>query len=227
MKKSFIQANDVLFGVQLLNFFKKLEKYAALLGFTPDEIAAIKKDWTVWNYCLEVDNSIQKFARDYTKFRILLRKGGKDQIITGFPIVPEIADPPGVVPANIQLRFRKAASKAKSSPNYTKAIGAELGIEAPITPFDPQMGKPVLRVKMNVGRPTLSYIKKEYKGLVIYKDTGDGYAVLGTAFKSKYEDPSSLPEAGKSAIWKYKAVYVWDGKETGQWSDEITVVVNG
>jgi hypothetical protein len=227
MRKSFIQTNDVLFGVQLLNFFKKLEKYATVLGFTPEEIAAIKKDWISWNYCLEVDNSIQKFARDYTKYRILLRRGNKDEVIQGFPAVPDITDPPAVVPANIQLRFRQAAGKAKTSPNYTKAIGAELGIEAPQTPFDPQLGKPILKIKMNVGRPTLSYVKKEYKGLVIYKDEGDGYSILGTAFKSKYEDTSSVPEAGISAIWKYKAVYVWDGKETGHWSDEITVVVKG
>ena len=227
MKKSFIQVNDVLFGLQLLNFFKKLEKYGALLGFTGDEIAAIKKDWTSWNYCLEVDNSIQKFAKDYTKFKYLLRKGNKDEVIQGFPSLPDVPDPAAVVPANIQLRFRQAAGKAKTSPNYTKAIGAELGIEAPQTPFDPQLGKPILKIKMNVGRPTLSYVKKEYKGLVIYKDEGDGYSILGTAFKSKYEDTSSLPEPGKSAIWKYKAVYVWDGKETGHWSDEITVVVKG
>ena len=227
MRKSFIQVNDILFGVQLRNFYKKLVNYATLLGFTAAELESIKKDSTAWDFVLEVDFSFQKFAKDYTKFKNLLRKGVKDQFVTGFPAVPEVSDPPGVVPANIQLRFRQASAKAKSSPNYTKAIGTELGIEKTQTPFDPQLGKPVLRVKMNVGRPTLSYIKKEYKGLVIYKDTGDGYAVLGTAFKSKYEDPSSLPEAGKSAIWKYKAVYVWDGKETGQWSDEITVVVNG
>ncbi|MEI7508446.1 MAG: hypothetical protein WCJ62_03175 [Flavobacterium sp.] len=227
MSKSFIQVNDTLFGVQLRNFYNKSVIYGGLLGFTPEELESIKRDSTAWDYCMEVDFSFQKFARDYTRFKKLLRMGDKDEFIKEFPRVPGTSEPPAIVVANIQLRFRQAAAKAKSSPNYTKAIGTELGIEKTLSPFDPQLGKPVLKAKMNVGRPTLSYIKKEYKGLVIYKDTGDGYTVLGTAFKSKYEDPSPLPEPGKSAIWKYKAVYVWDGKETGYWSDEITVVVNG
>ena len=227
MRKSFIKVNDTLFGVQLRNFYNKLINYAPLLGFTQEELDSIKKDCSAWDYSMEIDLSFQKFARDYTRFKKLLRLGGKDVFIKEFPKVPVVTDPPGIVAANIQLRFRQAAGKAKSSANYTKAIGAELGIEATHTPFDPQLGKPILKVKMNVGRPTLTYVKKEYKGLVIYKDLGDGYTILGTAFKSTYDDPSPLPEPGKSAIWKYKAVYVWDGKETGQWSDEITVVVKG
>ena len=227
MKKSFIQFNDILFGVQLRNFYNKLEGLAILLGFTTEELTSIKNDCDAWDYCMTVDVSVQKFARDITKFKTLLRKGYKDEIIKEFPNLPKFSVAPAIVASNIQLRFRQASGKVKSSPNYTKAIGTELGIESPQTPFDPQLGKPVLKIKMNVGRPTLSYIKKEYKGLVIYKDVGDGYAVLGTAFKSKYEDTSPLPKPNTSAIWKYKAVYVWDGKETGYWSDEITIVVRG
>ena len=227
MSKGFIQFNDILFGVQLRNFYNKLVGNATLLGFTTEELDSIKKDCDAWEYCMNMDVSVQKFARDYTKFKKLLRLGNKIEFIKDFPKVPEFTIAPSIVVANIQLRFRQAAGKAKNSANYTKAIGTELGIEAPHTPFDPQLGKPVLKVKMNVGRPILSYVKKEYKGLVIYKDTGEGYSVLGTAFKNKFDDPSALPEPNTSAIWKYKAVYVWDGKEAGHWSDEITIVVRG
>ncbi len=72
---------------------------------------------------------------------------------------------------------------------------------------------------MDADRPIQTYVKKAYQGSVIYKDTGDGYTYLGTAFKSKFEDNNQLPEPGTSSIWKYKAIFVWDGKETGHWSD--------
>ena len=227
MSKSFIESNDILFGAQLRNFYNKLLIYAISLGFIVRELDALKKDCDAWDYCMKVNTSIQMFAQDYTKFKLLLRKGNKNEFINEFPKVPEFSVAPSIVVANIQLRFRQAAGKAKNSANYTKSIGTELGIESHHSPFDPKLGKPVLKIKMNVGRPILSYIKKEYNGLVIYKDTGDGYTVLGTAFKSKFNDPSALPEPNTSAIWKYKAIYVWDGNETGHWSDEITIVVRG
>lgn len=227
MSKSFIQVNDILFGIQYRKFYSIIAANPALLGFTAEEVSSMKKDCDAWDYCMDVDISVQNFAQDYTKFKLLLRKGSKNEFINEFPKVPEFRDAPAIVVANIQLRFRQAVGKAKNSANYTKSIGSELGIESSHSPFDPQLGKPVLKVKMNVGRPTLSYVKKEYKGLVIYKNTGEGYTVLGTAFKNKFDDPSALPEPNTSAIWKYKAVYVWDGKEAGHWSDEITIVVRG
>ena len=63
--------------------------------------------------------------------------------------------------------------------------------------------------------------------LAIYKDSGDGFKLFGTAFKSSYTDNSPLPDAGATQLWKYKAIYLWQDKETGFWSNEATVVVSG
>ncbi len=227
MSKSFIESNDILFGAQLRNFYNKLLIYAISLGFIVRELDALKKDCDAWDYCMKVNTSIQMFAQDYTKFKLLLRKGNKNEFVTDFPILSEFGEIPAVVAANIQLRFRQAAGKAKNSANYTKAIGKDLGIEPVQQTFDPTTGKPTLKIKINANRPILSFVKNKYKGLIIYKDEGDGYVYLTTALKCKYNDMSALPEPNTSAIWKYKAIYVWDGNEAGHWSDEITIVVRG
>lgn len=227
MTKSFIQATDALFGAQLRNFYIKLISLATLLGFNTEELTEAKDDSLYWDYLMDADNKVQKYAKDFKKTKKLAKDGVKSEILSGIPEPPDLGTAPHLVPANIKLRFRQKAAKAKANPKYTKAIGTDLGIEPIHQTFDPQLGKPALKIKMNADRPILTYVKKAYQGSVIYKDTGDGYTYLGTAFKSKFEDNSDLPEPGKSAIWKYKAIFVWDGKETGHWSDEITIVVKG
>ncbi len=227
MTKSFIQSSDALFGAQLRNFYIKLINLATLLGFTPEELTEAKDDSMYLDYLMDADNKVQKYAKDFKKTKKLAIDGVKSEILSGIPEPPDLGTAPHLVPANIKLRFRQKAAKAKASPKYTTAIGTDLGIEPIHQTFDPQLGKPALKIKLNADRPILTYVKKTYKGLVIHKDTGDGYTYLGTAFKSKFEDNSQLPEPGTSSIWKYKAIFVWDGKETGHWSDEITIVVKG
>ena len=227
MGKSFVQSNDAAFSAQLRNFYNKLLIYFTLLGFTQAEVDSVKDDSALWDYCLDADNKVEKYAQDYKKTKALLRKGGKDQVINAMPKAPDLQVAPAMVPVNIQLRFRQAAAKAKASPNYTKAIGSDLGIEAPQQTFDPTLGKPNLSIYLNAGHPEIDYIKGKFSGLAIYKDTGEGYTLLGTAIKSSYTDNNPLPDAGTSQVWKYKAIYLWKNNEVGFWSDESKVVVSG
>jgi len=225
MNKNYIEGSDFLFAQQLRNFYKKLDSYSTLLGITSEELDEAKNDSIFWDYLIDADKQIEMFAKDFKKTKNLAKLGNKNEILSAIPSFPNLRTPPSLVPANIKLRFRQKAGKAKSSPNYNKAIGVDLGILAVQQIFTPFLGKPVLKIKMNVGHPIVSYTKKKYQGINIYKNVGEGYAYLGIALTSKFEDDSSLPQPGRSAVWKYKAIYVWKGKETGEWSDEITVAV--
>lgn len=42
-----------------------------------------------------------------------------------------------------------------------------------------------------------------------------------------YSDTSSMPAAGQSALWKYKAIYRQDDERVGQWSDVASIPVAG
>lgn len=227
MSKNYVQSNDAAYGLQLRNFYQRLDVHSSLLGFTTADVDEAKADSQLWDYCLNSDTTIEKFARDYKQTKNLLRFGKGNQTITAMPAVPVLAAPPAMVPENIQFRFIQKAGQAKASINYTTAIGLDLGIESTQQTFDPTQGKPNLSAYLDAGHPELEYTRGKYNGVAIYKDSGSGYAFLGSAFRSHYRDRASLPAAGSSEVWKYKAIYLWHDEETGIWSDEISVAVKG
>jgi len=160
MGKNLVESTDDGFRNQLKNFYTKLGIHGTLLGFTAAEIAEAQADSLYWDYCVNADNLIEKTARDYKKNKNLLRYGKGTEIFNGLPALPALGTAPTAVAGNLQLRFSKKAAKAKASPNYTKAIGTDLGIESTTTSFDPTLGKPVLSYYLNGGHPELEYTKK-------------------------------------------------------------------
>ncbi len=227
MSGGFIEQNDEAFAAQLNNFSVQIEELGSDLGFTTEEIASAKADSIYWSYYLKSDYSVEKYADDFKKSKELLRKGGKEEIYKGLPTPPALGVEPHVVAANIQHRFSLRAKKAKASPNYTKGIGENLGIEATHQAFYPNLGKPQLTISFNVGHPVIKYTKGKYDGIALYKDSGDGFVLLATALKPTYTDKTALPTKDSGKVWKYKAIYIWQSEETGKWSDEASVVVMG
>ena len=223
--KSFIETNDYLFGAQLRNFWNKLLIHALLLGFTVEETDEAKADSDFWDYCLETSSKVYNNSRDFTESVKLLRHGMNNEEFHGLPILPVLNTPPPIVAANIQLRFSQKAAKAKASPNYTRAIGLDLGIVAPHKHFVPIEGKPILKIKINAGQPEIKFIKGKYDGIEIYKDSGEGYVYFATAIRNLFVDESTLPAPGLSAVWKYKAIYLRSNKRVGSWSDETSITV--
>jgi hypothetical protein len=227
MAKGFVETNDDAFDAQLHNFSSKLPNYKTLLGFTAEELDEAKNDSLFWSYTLKGDNLVEKYAKDFKKSKSLLRKGSGNGIFNGLPDPPDLGVPPHKVAANIQYRFSSKAKKAKASTNYTKAIGADLGIEAPHQTFEPSQGKPNLSIFLNAGHPEISYVKSKYNGLALYKDSGDGFKFLATLIKTRYVDKTPLPPSGTSKVWRYKAIYIWQDNEIGKWSDENSIAVAG
>ncbi|MEC4048259.1 hypothetical protein OX284_002360 [Flavobacterium sp. SUN046] len=226
--KTFIEDNDFLFGVQLSNFHEKLEVNAELLGFTEDEINEAKADSEYWDYSVKSCDKMESTTKDFFGSKNLLRNGSKrGEVFNGMPSPLALGTPPAIVPANIQLRFTQKAAKAKANPNYTKAIGKDLGIESPEQVFVPSHGKPSLKIKLNAGHPEIRFVKGHFEGLEIHKDTGSGFKLLATSFRAGYNDTSGLPPAGVSEIWKYKGIYFHGNLQVGQWSDEVSVTVTG
>lgn len=226
--KTFIEDNDFIFGAQLINFYEKLSVHAGLLGFTQEEVNEAKADSEYWDYSIKSSDKMGATTKDFVGSKDLLRNGSKKgEVFNGMPSPPVLGTPPAIVPANIQLRFSQKAAKAKANPNYTKAIGKDLGIEAPEEAFVPSNGKPSLKIKLNAGHPEIKFVKGHYEGLEIHKDTGNGFKLLATSFRAGYNDNSNLPPAGVSEIWNYKGIYFHGNLQVGQWSDVVSVTVTG
>src|ERR1035437_7582848 len=129
--------------------------------------------------------------------------------------------------------------------------------EPPMAVKEPPMAvkKPPMNVKkppMNVNLPSLTPIlpkntvfhpfpspqstKVKFQGvnqgraaLELGVDRGDGKGFVFLAMDTivPYVDTAALPAAGQSALWKYKGIYLQADERVGQWSDIVSLAVNG
>ncbi len=225
---TFIDNNDLAFSKQLKNFASKLVTYKTVLGITDAELVEAAADALFYDYVLQTDMEVETFAHNYKNYKNTARYGSKNTTTLGaLPTLTAFVAPPTTVGGNIQSRFSQKAAKAKTSPNYTEAIGKDLDIEAAATTFNPTAGKPTFTLNLNANHPEIHFIKGKYNGVAIYKDAGDGYHFIDKAFYAVYIDKSALPAAGKSAIWKYKLIYLYHDAETGSMSDEASIAMVG
>ena len=227
---SYVKKGDGPFADQLELFANGLPAIQKLFGLTDDEIKSAVADAALNRWAFEVQTQIQKYSPSITGFKNLLRHGKGSELLTTIPIPPVFAAAPDLVAADDQLRFTKLADKIKANINYTTDIGIGLGIEGVKTPFVPGDGTPNLSGKnANGGHPLLHYTKSEYEGVQLWKDSGDGkgFVMLNVSNHPDYLDLIAFPAAGVSALWKYKAVYLYKGAVVGNWSPVISVTVVG
>lgn len=227
---SFIDHSDEGFGFQLNTFCGKIDTYSVTLSLTPSEITSIKADKDLYLWALQVQDDTQKFAQNFTNFKNLLRYGSGTEVLTVIPTPPPFPAPPAIVAANVQKRFSDLVKRIKGSPNYTKAIGEDLGLEVAHTPFDPQLGKPVFKTTYSSGgHPHLIWKKGKFQGVEIWVDRNDtkGWVKLERDFHPDYTDKAALPAVGQSAVWNYKMIYLFQDDVVGSWSAEQSMTVYG
>ncbi len=226
----FVKDGDDVFSTQLNNFASGLTTLGAGLGFTPTEITDADDDAVIFAYIIGRQSTVQSYGQDFTKYKLLARFGdGMAVLPATVPVIAAFPVSPTVTAANIEGRFRQRAAKAKSSSAYTTSKGETLNIVAPDEVFDPLTGKPTFSIYMDSGHPVLKWVKSKFQGVDIYKNDGTGTAWVKKErdLKSPWADTDDLPETGKSAVWKYKMIYIFNDKPTGEYSDEITVTVYG
>jgi hypothetical protein len=226
--ESFIEKNDEKFELQLSNYALKLPTYATILGIDATTIAAFAADSACFSYIMTGFKAVETFSSNVSNFKKTLRHGGQNQLLSGYPELPDLGTPPTLVAADIQLRFSNHAQILKKHPNYTTAIGQDLGIVAAASSFDPSTGKPAFKIELsNGGHPHLKWIKSGFQGVEIWKDAGNGFAFLDKDFRPDFTDKKDLPAVGETAIWKYKMIYLYNDERVGDWSDEVSVTVTG
>ncbi len=227
---TYVKQGDGAFADQLTLFATKIPVYQALLGITDAEKDSAMADSKLFRWTLDVQIQVQEYAPHITGFKNLLRYGDGSSVLTTVPVPPVYITPPALVAANVQLRFTKLVDRIKGSLNYTTDIGREMGIEGTHSDFVPNDGTPDLKGKTAFGgHPLLHYTKGKYEGAQIWKDLGDGkgFVLLAVSNHPDFLDLSALPATNASAVWKYKAIYLYKGGVVGNWSPVIEVTVTG
>ena len=223
-----IQTEDSKFAIQMSQFAQKIGTYAPGLGLTPADVASVLADADYVGYCIFNQPGIQGYAQTVTNYKNLIRYGNGNEVPGNFPVQPTLDPAPVTVAANVEGRFRSLIQRIVHSPAYTTAMGEDLGIEAPVTPFDPQQGKPSFSISLSSGgHPNLKWVKGKFQGVEIFKNTGNGWQRLDKDFSPDYIDKSPLPAPGQTANWSYKMIYLYKDEVVGSYSDEVSITVTG
>ena len=151
---SYIPSSDNDKAVWLNNFSTKLGTYAASVGVTAAEVTATQKDASLFQYIINLLEVYRQTLKNLTGYKTLVKHAVGQQHLTGaIPALPVLTTAPPTVPEGIFDRISALAARIKKSVNYTDNIGSDLGIITPTSTFDASTMQPLLKIKLDAGRP--------------------------------------------------------------------------
>ena len=222
----YVPTNDQGKAVFLDNLALKIDGYSALLGLTPADVDLVQAGAAMFRYILDMQEAYKTFKQDLTNYKNMFRDGGPGPL-GPVPVSPVMPAPPPLVGKNLFNETRKLVLRIKAAPGYNKAIGEDLGIVGDEQESDALSLKPLLKSRLDAGRPLIIWTKGSTEGIDIYVDRQDGagFVFLATDTKPDYLDTVDHPEGVESAVFEYKAIYRIDDEQVGQFSDPIRVTV--
>jgi hypothetical protein len=229
MKSDPIKKGDLAFAGQLMTCKNNLPAYAAVLGLTPDQVAAQAADAVAFDYWVKSMNIMHQDSQQFTAWKDLLRDGGTPPSdgAPGAPVLP--ASVPAVAPG-IEARHRALIQTCYNHPNYNTAIGNALDMEgSEITPPDLSSLMPVLTLRINGNRVEIGWGWQGYQAfldqceLQVDRNDGKGYGPLAFDPTPGYTDPTPFPAT--PAKWTYRGIYRVGEVQVGQWSSPVSIMV--
>lgn len=226
--KTYLELNHEKLAIQLGNFASKIPLYADVFGFTAEEVSAIQNDAAYFGWVVNSFKKMATYKKHWTAYKteLLSNKISSNNTLT--PIIPALETAPAEVSTGIVPRFTTMVNRIKAHPNYNSGIGQNLGVVyTPPAKWDAENAKPILKAVIRAGIVNLDWKKGSYDGILIEKDSGNGFVVLDKSLRPNYRDKSIMPPLGSSAVWKYRAMYLAGDEQLGQWSDIVTLSVMG
>ena len=227
MKKYFIPDNDAGKADFLDNVALKIGGYAATLGLAPADVTSVVNDAAMFNYLMDMQESFKTFKQDVSRYKDVLRDGSPYVPIGALPVAPTLPAAPVPVNEGVFNRIRKLAARIKAAPAYTEAIGEDLGIVGDEMSIDIPNLKPVLKSRLDAGRPLIIWPKGPADSIDIYVDRKDGmgFVYLANDSQPDYLDTFPVPAGVTTAVWDYKAIYKIGDDQVGQFSEPIQMTV--
>ena len=219
----------------LANYAAKLPIYGTTLGLTAPEVTAGVNDAKWCNYVLGVWlTAVRAFSPSTTD--------AVDDVLTGqgnvavvLPTFAAQALPAGVTAAlpGALTRIFTLVAKMKLSPNFTEAIGTDLGIIGSVVTPPPSTASPrfLTDLLQGVGGTAqtvkITFYKHGHMGVYLESRRGAGaFEFLAIDTESPYLDERPLLAAGQPEVREYRLRF-WDkGTPNGDWSDVASVTVS-
>lgn len=225
------QADQVIW---LTNFCNKIAGYAAVLGLTPAQVSAVQAECSWLSYVLQTWLPAVRTWNMACTDAVTEAQTGPGLAAQILPVFTAPALPTDVVPVppGALTRVFALIQTMKDSGKVTEAIGTDLGIlGAPVNLPDLATLQPLIKVRALTTGVEIDWGWAGHSdvldALLIQVDRGDGqgWRLLVHDTTPRYQDTTPLPPA--LTRWQYRAVYIKDDAQVGQWSATVNVTVGG
>ena len=153
------------------NLAHKLPLVAESLGIAPDEVQGVQEDSAYLSFALTAKNLHMLKAEEWVTHALLAQNGSG---VNPMPKAIQLGPAPKVVPAGALNRVSDMVVRMKRHGNYTEAIGRDLGVVGPEKRVDLGEIRPTLDVRLESGRPFLTWSKGPAQSAEIRVDYGTG-----------------------------------------------------
>ncbi|GIV04959.1 MAG: hypothetical protein KatS3mg016_0534 [Fimbriimonadales bacterium] len=209
--------------VWMANFATKLSGYASAFGLSAAEVAQVSTDRQVLEFAINGAQIRQTDAQEWTRFRDTVLFAPLGTPMPSLPTPGNVGTLPTGALASIVPRVRALVQRLKAHPNYTTAIGEDLGIEPPSVSMP---DRPTLRARAETNfRVRLTFTMYRMPMLEIQSRRGSETEFTTIAFdtSSPYVDGRAPLEAGRPEIREYRARYIdRNDQPIGDWSDVVS-----
>jgi len=227
MNKDIFPKKEIDKANWLKNFNKNLPQFAATLDIDAATLSRVDEDTNNFSMLVNYHYQVKAYLRGLTTAKtMMLSAKHKKLLIVAPPALPAFAPD---MPCDILGRTRKLMGTIKSHLKYNDSIGLALGIIATKPDVDTINWKPEIKLKLSSMIPELVWKKGMASGLKIFADYGDGEGMKFIAINTipNFFDHHPLPPDGEVQVWKYRCIYLLKDEPVGQYSDVVSVVVQG
>ena len=214
--------------VWLSHYALKLPINGPLCGIVAEEITGTLVDTTYWVWMLQYWHpATQRDAKESTAHKQLMISGTGSGSIA-HPQPSPFPSPPPIPAPGMQKRLFSQIVRIKASPNYTEAIGHDLGIIAASNSVEHPIPESTVTVELGAtgSRVRIDFKKYGHDGIWIEsRINGGDWAFLAIDTIKPYYDERPLAPGNSHETREYRLRW-WDKSIAhGEWSAVQQVVV--
>lgn len=199
-------------------------------GITAAQVTASRNDYLWARHAVTVAAQFEQEWRSRVSWKDSLLDGPKTAVAATVPSIGSEFSPPAppAVPDGILLRWREFVGEIKAKPNYDKADGFDMGIEAVENPA--QSMKPTARCKPVNGHSVRISVRKDgHDATCVWCRRGDEVqpVKLGVYLRATFLDTRENLVNGKPEVREYTFQYMDGDTLVGEVSDICRVTTTG
>lgn len=212
----------------LQHFANTLPRYADILGLSPNELAQITSAAVWFKFALDFEIAAKAYTLGAELFKKRVLEGQPFGLLA-LPLLNLPTPPSGEPFLDITGFLNVLIVRIRLHAHYSEAIGVALNLPPmDLKPLDLDTVQPELSVEILGGHPNIHWAKNGLDELEMEVDRGEGtFTPLIIAPIPDFLDIAPLPSPGKSAVWRYRAIYRMKEQRVGNWSSVLEVMVKG